>query len=119
MKFFEFSQNNSGGSFEVNDKLCYRLFIEADSRKDAIYMAEEMGVYFNGVDDGIDCPCCGNRWYTPDDIKFPLKYSEKKEFHNIEEYAQHLADHYGWTSPDARIFYKDGTVKEIFINKKK
>ena len=28
-----------------------------------------------------------------------------------------LADEYGWTSPDARIFYQDGTVTEI--NKRK
>lgn len=28
--FYLFSQNNSGGSFIVNDKVCHRLFIEAD-----------------------------------------------------------------------------------------
>lgn len=33
---------------------------------------------------------------------------------NIETYAQFLADEYGWTSPDTRIYYKDGTIKEFF-----
>ncbi|MEK5308378.1 hypothetical protein [Bacillus sp. FSL M8-0326] len=45
------------------------------------------------------------------------KFSGKIKFRNIEEYAQFLADEYGWTTPDARIFYKDGTVTEI--NKRK
>jgi len=27
-----------------------------------------MGVYFDGVDKGMDCPCCGNRWHLPDKI---------------------------------------------------
>jgi hypothetical protein len=41
-------------------------------------------------------------------------YSGKIIFQNIEEYAQFLADEHGWTKPDARIFYKNGNVKEIF-----
>ena len=28
--FYEFDQNNSGGHFTVNDKVCHRLFIEAE-----------------------------------------------------------------------------------------
>jgi hypothetical protein len=36
---------------------------------------------------------------------------------NIEQYAQILANLYGWTTPDARIFYLDGNVKEIHKNK--
>lgn len=45
-------------------------------------------------------------------------YTGRICFKDIEEYAQYMADKYGWTSPDARIFYKDGTVKEIYSNKK-
>ncbi|WP_144625075.1 DUF7296 family protein [Bacillus altitudinis] len=109
MTFYEYTQNNSGGHFEVNDKLCHRVFIEADNLDEADSIAESLGVYFNGVSDGIDCGCCGDRWYSGDEADL----SES----NIEEYAQFLADEYGWTSPDARIFYKDGTVTEI--NKRK
>lgn len=42
-------------------------------------------------------------------------YKGTIRFDSIEEYAQYLADEYGhWTKPDGRIYYKDGTVKEIF-----
>ena len=118
-KFYQFDQNNSGGSFVVDDDLCHRLFIEADSADEATAIAESMGVYFDGVDDGMDCECCGDRWYRqwPTDGKtLPIKFGDKM-FDTIEEYAQYMADTYGWTKPDARIFYKDGTRKEIFRNK--
>lgn len=35
------------------------------------------------------------------------------KFDTVEEYAQYLANESGWTIPDARIFYKNGEVKEI------
>lgn len=41
-------------------------------------------------------------------------YEGKIKIDNIEDYAQYLADNYGWTTPDIRIYYKDGNVKEIF-----
>lgn len=160
-QFYEFNQNNSGGVFEVDDKVCHRLFIEANNVYEAINKAEELGVYFNGVSKGLDCSCCGDRWdepwgsvelnkwqqegysvYTYDHYENPeklweqkygkfkivespkweQKYSIKKyigkiSFRDIEEYAQFLADEYGWTKPDARIFYKNGNIKEIFNNK--
>jgi hypothetical protein len=160
MAFYEFDQNNSGGSFDVNEKLCHRLVIEADTYQEAENIAENFGVYFDGCDKGIDCSCCGDRWYSGNLIDLE-KYKErgyevsifdhyaspeqkwfdkygkyevikqpkwddgfafrhftgKIYFRNVEEYMQFLADEYGWTTPDARIFYKNGTVKEIFKNK--
>lgn len=42
------------------------------------------------------------------------RYEGKIKFRNIEECAQFFADEYGgWTDPDVRIFYADGTVKEF------
>ena len=114
LNWYEFSQNNSGGRFHVNQRVCHRLFIEAVDADDATRIAESLGVYFHGVDDGIDCECCGDRWYYPNSVKFPLEYTKGTVFHNIEEYAQHLANAYGWTTPDVRIFYKNSIVKEIF-----
>lgn len=105
--FYEFDQNNSGGYFVENETICHRLFIEADSEYEAIFKAEELGCYWDGVAKGIDCECCGDRWYFPDQV----------DVNNIEEYAQSLADKWGWTTPDARIFYKNGRVKEIFSQK--
>jgi hypothetical protein len=48
-KFYEFDQNNSGGSFVVNDKVCHRVIIDK---------AETLGIHFDGWG---DCSCCGNR----------------------------------------------------------
>ena len=161
MKLYEFTQNNSGGYFEVDDKVCHRVFIEADNAMEANEIAQELGIYFDGCDKGIDCPCCGDRWYEVWDNEYVdldvinkrgwevqtygeennwyEKYGQyeivespicvgtdklignlfqgKIKFRNVEEYVQFLANEYGWTSPDARIYYKDGTVKEIFIQK--
>ena len=159
--FYLFDQNNSYGKFVVNDKVCHRLFIEADSEETAYSVAESLGCYWYGVDAGIDCPCCGDRWDSPDIIDIAkinqegysvteyilrdrdeaidsynkkygkylcvrqpsivqspygsLGYTGKIGFRNIEEYAQYLADNCGFTTPDARIYYKNGTVKEIFM----
>lgn len=154
--FYEFNQNNSGGYFVENDTLCHRLFIEEDSLNEAISKAEDLGCYWDGVASGIDCPCCGDRWYEPwndegeifpkelevsdwsslknwnkkygkyEIVEEPTRksgyfgdsyYEGKIKIDNIEDYAQYLADNYGWTTPDIRIYYKDGNVKEIFTMK--
>lgn len=117
-KFFEFNQNNSGGSFVTDKQLCHRLFIEADNGDEACEIAEGMGVYFDGCSKGYDCTCCGDRWYLPyEPVEFPMKYNKSLTFKTIRSYAQHLANEYGWTKPDARIFYKNGKVVEVFSKK--
>lgn len=162
LKWFEFKQNNSGGYFKVDDKVCNRLFIEAEDFDEAVYKAEELGCYWNGVSEGIDCPCCGDRWSKyndevdldkynrvgyrvgiydgiyPDTVSewnkiygkyeiieepvFEKRYSSVEyvgsiKFNNIEEYAKYLADEYGWTTPDVRVYYYNGNVVEIFSDK--
>lgn len=120
-KLYEFIQNNSGGVFDVDDKVCHIVYIEAESAEEANRKAVELGIYFNGVEGGYDCDCCGDRWYEATrpamegmwGFKPPITTAEK--FNNdIEKYAQYLANQYGWTTPDSRIFYSDGTVTEIF-----
>lgn len=120
MKIYEYTQNNSGGSFMVDSKLCHRLFIEAKTQKEADLKALDMGVYFNGCDDDIDCPCCGDRWHEGSEVEVPVVYDKKRSlvFSTIEGYAQHLADGFGWTSPEARIFFADGSVKEVYKQSK-
>lgn len=153
--FYEFNQNNSGGVFHEDCKVCHRLFIEADNVTEAVSIAEELGCYWDGVDKGFDCPCCGDRWHIPYScMEIPQEYevggyetktikqwqdkygsykiikepeyekgffgnqvSGKISFKDIEEYAQFLANEYGWTTPDIRIYYKNGTVKEIYTEK--
>jgi hypothetical protein len=62
MKWFQYSQNNSGGRMVVNERVSDYVLIQARSGAHADERAEEIGIYFNGVDDGMDCECCGDRW---------------------------------------------------------
>jgi hypothetical protein len=66
-KFWHFRQNNSGGLFDIDDSrgIGVDVWIEAASLEDAERRAEQIGLYFNGVQDGRDCDCCGDRWYAP------------------------------------------------------
>lgn len=150
-KFYEYNQNNSGGSFVVDKNLCHRLMIEADEQRLADRIAISLGVYFNGCDKGLDCDCCGDRWYQGSEIVFPYQmgsfteeeansvskkyngkvvstkykpYRDRKfdvVFHDVLDYAQYMADEYGWTKPEIRIFYKKDYTSpvEIFIRGKR
>ncbi len=156
--FYHINQNNSGGRFIVDDKVCNNLIIEADNHDAAVRIAENIGVYWNGVEEGTDCPCCGDRWYGIEQVdldsinkwggyNYTVYYEDDQDggeviesiksrypnsrwseelraiggrakgrimMDDIEQYAQVVSDMNGWTSPDCRIFYKDGTVKEVF-----
>ncbi len=104
MKIWHWDQNNSGGSFITDENLCSSVYIEAETFDEANAKALSFGIYYDGVADGCDCECCGDRWYQP--------WNEEKDF--SEEKVQKWANQYGgWTKPDARIFYADGTVKAI------
>ena len=65
MTWFEFSQNNSGGSFNYDGiaGISHRVFIEAESADDANAHALYIGIYFDGCSEDKDCSCCGDRWY--------------------------------------------------------
>lgn len=62
-KFFHYSQNNSGGSFDIDDSVAHHVIIEAYDDSDANNRARSIGIYFNGCETGQDCECCGDRWY--------------------------------------------------------
>jgi hypothetical protein len=40
------------------------MFIEAHDEDHANSRAQRCGIYFDGVDKGIDCECCGDRWHN-------------------------------------------------------
>ena len=62
-KFYEFRQNNSGGFFKELENGMFHLIVEANSEEEANEIAQENGVYFDGCREGLDCECCGDRWY--------------------------------------------------------
>lgn len=76
MKWYHFSQNNSGGEF-VGPR---HVFVQAPNASVANAMAQDHGVYFDGCETGLDCPCCGDRWNTAysdsDSTDSPCVYGE-------------------------------------------
>jgi len=68
-KFYSFDQNNSGGSFDVDEKqgIDCHVFVQAFDAKEANNHACNIGIYFNGVEEDRDCECCGDRWHPCDE----------------------------------------------------
>jgi len=153
-KFYEFSQNNSGGYFDVDDNVTHRVIIEAFSADEARAKIDPMIENQSG-----SCSCCGDRWstYYAEEVDFKrydkkgypvcvythykdyekryqtlygqfkqiekptlskeytiMGYRGKIAFKNLEDYAQFMANAYGWCTPDVIIHYLDGTKKQIF-----
>lgn len=82
MSFFNFHQNNTGGSFDYDESagISVNVIIEADNDDDADIKLIRIGGYFDGCDDGRDCSCCGDRWYRShesDGKDVPKVYSDE------------------------------------------
>jgi|TARA_R110002051_G_C8566175_1_gene475028 hypothetical protein len=57
---YSFRQNNSHGYFKGPAQNI--IVIDAKSEDFALEVAKKAGLYLNGVRNGIDCDCCGDRW---------------------------------------------------------
>lgn len=116
MTFYRFHQNNSGGMHIVDDRVTINVFIEADNDIEADAKAETVGIYFEGCDTGMDCECCGDRWYRSDDndsdnADTPTLYGIPIENHSpADEYWVKVGE------PYAHVYYKDGR-KVTFLKK--
>ena len=103
--FYEFRQNNSGGAWGGP---AMTVFIEADSGEEANSIAENNGLYFDGVGAGLDCECCGDRWYRKHDNS-----EGTAELPNVETPREIYAE---WSRRDkvdfTVAFFKDGR-KEV------
>lgn len=106
-KFFIFDQNNSGGRFVIDSDagIGHIVFIEAQNAKEANIRAVSAGIHFDGVDDGTDCECCGDRWRRVYDSECGCK-------NNLEEIMEWLNDRYGSYPGDrvTYIHYLDGSI---------
>jgi len=74
-KFFNFKQNNSRFSCITSKTFGFHTIIEAYDLQQAIQIAEKNGIYFDGVSKGLDCDCCGDRWFNS-----PEEYSDLDSF---------------------------------------
>ena len=59
--FYVFHQNNSGGYFTEPAKNI--IVKDAGDSEQATEVALKAGIYFNGIAAGLDCSCCGDRWF--------------------------------------------------------
>lgn len=120
MPFFEFHQNNSGGAFKPP---AINVIIEADNANEANEKALWHGIYFDGCAYGLDCSCCGDRWYPQwddDGTEAPSHYSTP-----VDQYVREFRDPdndkwmgIAWGSeavPDFLIIRKDGSQEKIVL----
>lgn len=111
LKFFEFRQNNSGGSF-VFDKdagISVHVWVQAIDAEDANRRAERIGLYFDGAS---DCSCCGDRWYSQwrDD-----QGEEDPDFEaeTKSDFFRHWAPE---DTPEAYVHYADGRIEGLLVS---
>lgn len=98
--FYSYHQNNSGGSFQIDDNVTYYVIVEADSADEANEIAEKIGLYFDGYG---DCECCGARWssaWNDDGSNEPEIYGGP-----VSEYTSTWATA---SESSVYVYYKDG-----------
>lgn len=122
--FFNYNQNNSYGTFDFNKEngITHHVIIEADNNAEADSLAQEIGIYFEGIDREIDCSCCGNRWDRASDYnksESPSVYGLKLD---REIAPKIIVDNkrsvlFKWMGDDPEIFvhYKDGSKIAFYI----
>jgi len=91
--FFYFRQNNSGGTFVVDSDVDVYVFIEATNEDSAYDEFQMCGGYFNGVKEGLDCPCCGDRWrHSCYEVKINVELSCDSRAGFNKKYPRFTAD---------------------------
>lgn len=118
-KFYTFNQCNSGGSYDrIQGRVAEYVVVEADSVREANATARSLGIYFDGVAEGIDCECCGDRWSEADEYDgepVPEVYGVEL-VHGIYDRGRFfdwlVQAHSGGSIPGF-IRYRDGSVLDI------
>jgi hypothetical protein len=105
-KFYTFWQNNSGGFFnnDYESGVSEVVIIEAASAEKANDKALELGIYFNGCETGLDCDCCGDRWYEASETEG----DDVPTFYNKE-----VKDWIEDEKASGYVHYLDGTVRKF------
>jgi hypothetical protein len=103
MPWFHYNQNNTGGGFDFDGGagITHHVLIEGRDVEHANSRAESIGLYFDGVAEGLDCDCCGDRWCTPYDAgtDTPKVYDEDPiDYGSGDEFRPTF-----WISPDPEI----------------
>lgn len=110
--FYTYNQNNSGGRFHSDDRVAEYVIIEANAADEADIRAMDVGIYFDGVREGRDCGCCGDRWHQAygDGTLEPEIYGEDPaEAESFKKNDQ---------TPYCHVYYLDGSVKSYTYGKR-
>lgn len=107
MPFYTYDQVNSGGGYDRDPVagISEYVIIEATDAEHADFLAERIGLYFDGY---RDCPCCGNRWYSQSaggGTDAPEIYGEPVE--NYTDYWLSTDKVYAW------VHYLNGEKKSF------
>jgi len=90
LKWYTYHQNNSGGVLSGPSG----VYVLAHSGKEADELAQlHAGVYFDGVDNGFDCDCCGDRWGSQDWLS------------NYDLGSREFPTPYDWYGEDAELVF--------------
>lgn len=113
--FYTYGQNNSGGSFVIDENVGQYVIVEADTVEQANDAAESRaGLYFDGCDQGVDCSCCGDRWYRQyykdDGNKEPMIYGK-----TIEEFKEDPGMVLR-SEMSIHVYYQDGRHEKIVFD---
>lgn len=105
---YTYRQNNSGGTFTVNDNVTVNVYVEAANSDEADMTAQLLGIYFAG---NGDCPCCGNRWDHACAAPDWMNLAELEEKIREADAAEGWRRMDTWVErgePFAHIYMKDG-----------
>ena len=107
--FYTYRQNNSGGRFQFDNDVAPTVIIEAVSDDAAdLYAIETLGMYFDGCLKGMDCECCGDRWYpSPEGDPVPSLSNEPIQWddQNLED----VTNGYIYFADGSRGYFNDGS----------
>lgn len=109
--FHTFVQNFDGRHKIINDDISIFTVIEGENLEDIINLAQNLGIYFDGVKNFQDCSCCGDRWERP----------KQEELTNLAEIeGQLLSEFYDPTfdsgysdKHDIVVHYMDGHRRKM------
>lgn len=111
----EYFQSLVGDEYHENDKLCCHILIEADSCEEANNKAQSMGIQFIEDCEYENSDCRWSKCYY--ELTFPSFWDEMVILDNPLDYCHFIFKRRHKitkvTKVHSRIFYKDGTVKEV------
>ena len=105
--FYEFKQNNSGGSFDINEDVSITIVIETMSFQDAVDK-----FFILTENQSASCPCCSKRWQIDEEDEhiIILKENQTLQEYLHEQLSFSLYNHY---PHKAIIHYLDGSKEKI------